>query len=143
MYSEEECWNRMRLGKAEIIQLTAELAIDQGLGYLQINGNAFQPIELVVVLLPRMADSTSSWERLLGFLGGRARSAYSAAFYYAVDYIYNTFKHCIDDIGRWAGNMQARRSASAAPAASRRPLSGRTSSAAPEEGVAGSGCFLP
>ena len=113
MYSEEECWNRMRLGKEEIIQLTTELAIDQGRGFVSVAGNYFQPLEVVVTLLTRLADSSSSWERLLPFLGGRARSAYSAAFYYAIDYIYDTFKHCINDIGRWAGNMQAQPPAAA------------------------------
>ena len=45
------------------------------------------------------------WDsKLLNFLGGRARSAYSAVFYWALDFIYENFIGCIDDINRWDGN---------------------------------------
>lgn len=109
MYSEEECWTQMRFAKEDVKMLSRELAMDAGLGYIRTGRrgrqNVFQPIEVVVTLLTRMAYP-NRWEDKLRFLGGRTRSAYVEAFYFALDFIYANFAHCITDINRWAGNMQ-------------------------------------
>ena len=101
MYTEEQCWTHMRFAKNDIILLARELAIDGGLGYVRVAGNMFDPIEALVTFLARMSYP-NRWEDRIPFLGGRSRSAYTAAFYHVLDFIYNNFLHCITDINRWA-----------------------------------------
>lgn len=106
MYSESACWEQMRFQKDDIITLSQELALDHGAGFVRTaKGNIFQPIEVLVVLLTRMSYP-NRWADKLEFLGGRSRGAYVEAFYYALDFIYDNFQHCISGIDRWAGNMQ-------------------------------------
>lgn len=65
-------------------------------------GYSFSPMELLCTFLCRMGYP-STWDRLLPILGGASPSRYKGGFYFALDHIYTQFKHCIDDITRWAG----------------------------------------
>ena len=105
MYSEEDCWNKMRLQKSDIITLANELDLGGGRGFVRTpSRHNFQPIEALVVFLTRMSYP-NRWEDRIAFLGGRQPSAYSEVFYVVLDFVYDNFSRCITDITRWAGNM--------------------------------------
>ena len=111
LYSETECWESLRFHKHQMPELLRELELhDSGevdgrwrvrnaLGTVQY---VYDPMELLVIFLARMASPNTWTSRQLKFLGGRSRSAYTRGFYLVMEHIYNRFKRAIDDITRWA-----------------------------------------
>ena len=54
MYSEEDCWQRMRLQKDDVKLLARELNLDRGVGYIRTKGRyQFEPLEALVAFLSR------------------------------------------------------------------------------------------
>ena len=114
MYSETECWERMRFHKHQFPTLLLELELSNP-GTLDgcwrvpdSDGNfhsVFKPMELLVVFLARLA-SRNTWSSLLPFLGGRSPTVYKYAFAFVLEHIYARFSTKINDITRWGGHAQ-------------------------------------
>ena len=103
MYTEEACWEGLRVRKADMAYLAEALQIPEVI--VTDKRDVFGRMEALVVLLHRMSQG-STWEGLLRFLGGRGRSSYSQVFYYMLDHLYDTFSDRITDVNRWAGYAQ-------------------------------------
>ena len=112
MYSEEECWERLRFHKCQLPELLLELELStsleaDGVWRARENGGAsqyrYQPMELLVIFLARLA-SHGTWSSLTRFLGGRGRAAYVKGFYIVLNHIYERFRHRINNITRWANH---------------------------------------
>ena len=107
MYSEEQCWEYFRFRKEDMPTLLHELRLPVGRdGRLCTAGRyVFEPMEALCTFLFRMAHA-GPWYIVMLAMGGASAARYSGAFYFVLDHIYNTFKKCIDNIGRWEGNSQ-------------------------------------
>ena len=97
MYSAEVCWAQMRTRKEDIPRLAKALRLPE---VIETNGHVFSQLEALVTFLHRMAHP-GSWESKLQFLGGRARAAYSCAFYFVLYHIYNHFHDRITSLVDW------------------------------------------
>ena len=64
--------------------------------------NVYEPMELLVIFLARMATH-NCWSQLIRFLGGRGASAYKHGFYFVLDHIHTQFNHTLSDISRYVG----------------------------------------
>jgi len=113
-YSETACWERMRFNKHHFPTLLVELELSNP-GTLDgcwrvpdIDGNfhsLFQPMEILVVFLARLA-SRNTWSSLLLFLVGRSPTAHKYAFAFVLDHVYTRFVSKINDITRWSTHAQ-------------------------------------
>ena len=95
MYTESECWEHMRFHKHHFPVLLRELELhDSGKpdGLWRVRNTdgvaqyAFQPMELLVIFLARLA-TMNTWPGLLKFLGERSPTAYKAGFYMVLHHI--------------------------------------------------------
>ena len=72
MYTDTQCWEELRVRKADMPRLAAALALPDVI-VVRCN-SVFGRMEALVTFLHRMAQQ-GSWEGLLQFLGGRRRRA--------------------------------------------------------------------
>ena len=105
MYSPEKCWEYFRFRKEDMPHLLQELQLPVSPdGMIHTGGRyVFSPMEALCTFLHRMAHP-STWDILLGALGGSSPTRYKDIFYLVLDHIFNTFQGCINDICRWEGN---------------------------------------
>ena len=106
MYTEDQCWDRLRWRKNDIptlvrlLQLPDTVRLSHPSETRRGAHHIFSGIECLVVFLARMA-SPAPWTHNLDFLGGRSRPSYIIAFYFVLEHITQHFGHCISDINRW------------------------------------------
>jgi hypothetical protein len=95
MYTKTDCWEHMRFHEHHVLILLRELELhDSGEpdGLLRVRNkdgvaqHAFQPMELLVIFLSRLA-TVNTWPGLLKFLGGRSPKAYKAGFHVVLHHI--------------------------------------------------------
>ena len=107
MYSEEQCWAHLRFRKADLplllqaLRLPNVIRIKHASETRRGHHHIFSGMEALVTFLSRMATA-ATWEQQQLFLGGRARSAYTGAFYHVLHHIWDNYAGCITDINRWS-----------------------------------------
>lgn len=107
MYSDEKCWEYFRFRKEDMPHLLHELRLPTGRdGRMHTRSRyVFEPMEALCTFLHRMAHP-STWDVLIGTLGGSSTARYKDVFYMVLDYLFDTFQPCINDICRWEGNSR-------------------------------------
>ena len=93
----------------EVLKLSSQLPDE-----IRAARNLFTAEQALFVFLVRKSYP-SSRHRLQRLLGGRARSAYVAIFYFMLDWIRCHYVDCINDIGRWEAYMPQRAQAQGLP----------------------------
>ena len=93
MYSAEKCWEYFRFRKEDMPHLLHELRLPTGRdGRMHTRSRyVFEPMEALCTFLHRMAHP-STWDVLIGTLGGSSTARYKDVFYMVLDYLFDTFQ---------------------------------------------------